>query len=376
MNINTENFFALLRYAIGTSNHVPTMSFSEIKAAYGMAREQSLVGVLYTAMEKSNVRPTDIQEHQDEFEDLLMTWMGEKVKIERRNKKLNKDTVEVMEWLDTKGFETCLLKGQGNALFYPNPSLRVSGDIDLLVRLKAHKMVDQDSRRIITFVRKNGNPKGRALYHHIHGLEWNNVEVEMHYRPSFMLSFVHNRRLQRFFLDHADEQFSHTISIDGHQVVYPTDEFNIVYQIEHIYRHLFREGIGLRQIVDYYYLLRHYADQPPKKDIDWNKLLDYLGLRSIAGAIMWILTEKLGIDSSYAVVMPDERRGHLVLNEILLSGNFGYFDKRNAHLKETQVGRNVERFIRDLRLVRYFPSEALSEPFFRLWHAWWRRKHN
>lgn len=376
MNINTENFFTLLRYAIGTSDYVPTMTFAEIQAAYGMARKQSLVGVLYAAMEKGNVRPTDIHEHQDEFEDLLMAWMGEKVKIERRNKKLNKDTVDVMQWLDGKGFECCLLKGQGNAIFYTNPTLRTSGDIDLWVRTKHHNSLEEDSQEIISFVRENGDPKGRALYHHVHGYEWNNVEVEMHYRPSFMLSFVHNHRLQHFFLVNADKQFSHAINIEGNQVAYPTDEFNIVYQIEHIYRHLFREGIGLRQIVDYFYLLKHYTQHSSKASVDWNNLFGHLGLRGIAGAIMWILTEKLGMDSSYAVVKPDNRRGRLVLNEILLSGNFGHFDKRNTRLKETQVGRNVERFIRDLRLVRYFPSEALSEPFFRLWHAWWRFKHN
>lgn len=372
----TDKFFALLRYAIGTSDTVPTMTFAEIKATYGMARKQSLVGVLYAAMEKGNVRPTDIHEHQDEFEDLLMTWMGEKVKIERRNKKLNKDTVEVMQWLDGKDFECCLLKGQGNALFYPNPTLRTSGDIDLWVRTKHHNSLEEDSQEIIFFVRENGDPKGRALYHHVHGYEWNNVEVEMHYRPSFMLSFVHNHRLQHFFLVNADKQFSHAINIEGNQVAYPTDEFNVVYQIEHIYRHLFREGIGLRQIVDYFYLLKHYTQHSSKASVDWNNLFEHLGLRGIAGAIMWILTEKLGMDSSYAVVKPYELRGRLVLNEILLSGNFGHFDKRNTRLKETQVGRNVERLIRDLRLVRYFPSEALSEPFFRLWHAWWRWRYN
>lgn len=376
MNINTENFFALLRYAIGTSDTVPTMTLAEIQAAYGMARKQSLVGMLYAAMEKGNVRPTDIDEHQNEFEDLLMMWMGDKVKIERRNKKLDKDTVEVIRWLDSQSFEACLMKGQGNALFYPNPSSRTPGDIDLWVRTKRHSDLEQDSREIISFVRKNGDPKGRALYHHVHGFEWNKVEVEMHYRPSFMLSFVHNYRLQHFFLDHADKQFSHAITLDGQQVAYPTDKFNIVYEIEHIYRHLFREGIGLRQIVDYFYLLKHYASVPKDKSVDFDKLLGYLGLRGIASAIMWILTEKIGMDKNWAIIKPNAKRGQFVLNEILLSGNFGHFDKRNTRLKETQVGRNVERFIRDLRLVRYFPSEALSEPFFRLWHAWWRFRHN
>ena len=35
----------------------------------------------------------------------------------------------------------------------------------------------------------------------------------------------------------------------------PTVEFNIIFQLTHIYSHLMNEGIGLRQLVDYYYVL-------------------------------------------------------------------------------------------------------------------------
>ena len=35
----------------------------------------------------------------------------------------------------------------------------------------------------------------------------------------------------------------------------PTVEFNIIFQLTHIYSHLMNEGIGLRQLLDYYYVL-------------------------------------------------------------------------------------------------------------------------
>ena len=35
----------------------------------------------------------------------------------------------------------------------------------------------------------------------------------------------------------------------------PTVEFNIIFQLTHIYSHLMNERIGLRQLVDYYYVL-------------------------------------------------------------------------------------------------------------------------
>ena len=38
-------------------------------------------------------------------------------------------------------------------------------------------------------------------------------------------------------------------------VAIPTLSFNIVYQLYHLYHHYFYEDVGLRQIVDYYYVI-------------------------------------------------------------------------------------------------------------------------
>lgn len=372
----TDKFFSLLRFAIGTSHSLPSMTYAEIKGIYDIAKKQSLLGIIFIALDKSGLKPTDIDKHQNEFEDLLMEWMGDKVKITRRNEKLNNDVAEVTDWFNKQGYETCLLKGQGNALLYPNPLLRTCGDIDLWVKPKVSKGLDNDINNIILFVRKNASSKCRAIYHHVDGLEWNGTEVEVHYRPHFMQNFVNNARLQRCFLDNADEQFAHFVNIGDKKVAVPTPSFNIVFQISHIYQHLFKEGIGLRQVLDYYYVLKSYAEIVDKDNIDWDKTLTYLGLKNITAAIVWILINKFSMNTDWTIVPPDGKRGRFVLNEILQSGNFGKYDERNARFGHSKIGKNVQRLSRDLRLVRYFPSEALSEPIFRLWHAHWRYKHN
>lgn len=372
----TDKFFSLLRFAIGTNHSLPTMTYAEMKGIYDIAKKQSLLGVIFIALDKSGLKPTDIDKHQDEFEDLLMEWMGDKVKIARRNEKLNNDVAEVTDWFDKQGYETCLLKGQGNALLYPTPELRTCGDIDLWVRQKVSKGLDNDITNIISFVRKNASSKCRAIYHHVDGLEWNGTEVEVHYRPHFMQDFVNNARLQRYFLDHADEQFAYLVKIGGKEVAVPTLSFNIVFQISHIYQHLFKEGIGLRQVLDYYYVLKSNAELGDKENIDWKETLTYLGLKDITAAIEWILINKFGMNAEWAVVYPDKMRGRFVLNEILQGGNFGKYDERNTRFGHSKIGKNVQRLNRDFRLVRYFPSEALSEPIFRLWHAHWRYKRN
>lgn len=51
--------------------------------------------------------------------------------LEKANIRLNDAAIQVSEWFRKKGFRTCILKGQGNALMYPNPYSRTPDDIDI-----------------------------------------------------------------------------------------------------------------------------------------------------------------------------------------------------------------------------------------------------
>ena len=102
--------------------------------------------------------------------------------------------------------------------------------------------------------------------------------------------------------------------------------------------------------------------------------LKELGLWKFAGGIMYIMQEVFGLPASRLIVPPNEKYGRFVLNEVLEAGNFGKHDARNR-FGRSKLGHNLQRVYRDMRLVRYFPAEALSEPFFRVWHFFWRLKH-
>ena len=104
------------------------------------------------------------------------------------------------------------------------------------------------------------------------------------------------------------------------------------------------------------------------------KELKELGLWKFAGAIMYIMQEVFGMPASWLIVPPNEKYGKFVLNEVLEAGNFGKHDERNRFGK-SKLGHNLQRVYRDIRLVRYYPAEALSEPFFRVWHFFWRVKN-
>ena len=408
-------FFDFLRFCIGSAKEIPdSLKEADWKELYAIAQKQCLVGVLFDGIKKLPA------EHVGMKKELLLQWMAESQMLEKANVRLNDAAIQVSEWFRKKGFRTCILKGQGNALMYPNPCSRTPGDIDI--------WVEGGDKRVISFVRSI-SPHEKVCYHHIEFPSYKGVEVEVHYRPSFLLCFWHNRKLQKYYERVKEEQFSHRVMLgEQGKIAIPTVEFNLIFQLTHIYAHLMNEGIGLRQLLDYYFVvcdfykvyqnfsnpsvslskgsstfspspsssgsedvtalrcsepLRYKVGGPSKVSPDcagWDRLgvvqekFKELGLWKFAGAIMYIMQEVFGMPASWLIVPPNEKYGKFVLNEVLEAGNFGKHDERNRFGK-SKLGHNLQRVYRDMRLMRYFPAEALSEPIFRVWHFLWRKMH-
>ena len=422
-------YFGFLRFCIDSAKEIPgSLEEADWKELYAIAKKQCLVGVLFDGIKKLPA------EHVGMKKELLLQWVAESQLLEKANVRLNDAAIQVSEWFRKKGFRTCILKGQGNALMYPNPYSRTPGDIDI--------WVEGGDKRVISFVRSI-SPHEKACYHHIEFPSYKGVEVEVHYRPSFLLCFWYNRKLQKYYERVKEQQFSHRVMLGKQgKIVIPTAEFNLIFQLTHIYAHLMNEGIGLRQLLDYYYVLCdfykvyqnssnqpvNFSNQPvsfsnhpvplskegstfspspsssgsgdvtalrcsePLRFKDggpskvspgcagWDRLgmvqkeLKELGLWKFAGAIMYIMQEVFGMPASRLIVPPNEKYGKFVLNEVLEAGNFGKHDERNC-FGRSKLGHNLQRVYRDMRLVRYFPAEAMSEPFFRVWHFFWRLKH-
>ena len=357
--IQHQIFFDFLRFCIGSESEPPlSLKEEDWNELYAIAQKQCLLGVLFDGIERL---PAD----SGISKELLYKWMGQCRMLEKANAQLNDAAVNVAEWFRKKGFRTCLLKGQGNALLYPNGAHRTPGDIDI--------WVEGGDKKVISFVRTI-LPNGKACYHHIDFPSYNGVEVEVHYRPSFLICFWHNRRLQKYYERVKNEQFSHKVMLEGYgELAVPTAEFNIIFQLTHIFAHLMNEGIGLRQLLDYYFVLVKSEEVRVKNLAALQKELKHLGLWKFAGAVMYIMKEVFGMPESKLIVAPNEKYGKFVLNEIIEVGNFGTYDKRNR-FGHSKLGHNIQRIYRDIRLMSYFPAEALSEPIFRVWHYFWRKR--
>ena len=367
--------FAFLKYSLGgkvdMNNVVVDINWQQL---YSFASKQSLLGFCFYGIERlGKVYSEELKRNPIERE-LLMTWMGKAQQIHRENMKVNVVASELYSMLRENGFRCCILKGQGNALMYSNPYSRTPGDIDVWVNA---------SREQITEYAKKYFEIGEDIrYHHLE-TSLDGVPVELHFFPCIMNNPVYNAQLQKWFKRNEDLQCSNVVSLpDGiGEIAIPTAAFNVVYQLTHLYHHFFDEGIGMRQIIDYYYVvisdyLLVINDESLVIRDTLQRELKHLGLWKFAGAVMYVLHEALGLSEKKMIAPMDEKRGKLLLAEILNGGNFGkHFTKYGGFTHQSMGKKYFLKIWRNMHFVRYYPAEALSEPIFRTWHFFWRLKH-
>ena len=427
------------------SRVIACMNWHEL---YSFASKQALLGLCFEGIERLGKEYPEELKQNPIGRELLVTWMGKAQQIRRQNMKVNAVASKLFAMLRVDGMRCCILKGQGNALMYPNPYSRTPGDIDV--------WIDASRERIMEYAQKKFELGDDIRLQHLE-TSLDGVPVELHFFPCSMNNPIYHARLQKWFKRNADLQCSNVVGLpDGAgDIAIPTTAFNVIYQLTHLYHHFFDEGIGMRQIIDYYHVvcdfykvyqnsskitpslftikegstshpdpltlrgeggnrptrcsepLRSKDGGPSKVSPDcagWDRLsiegdnsggsatavtssastaldvlqreLKYLGLWKFAGAVMYVLKEVLGLSEDTMIVPMDEKRGRLLLAEILDGGNFGrHFSKYGGFTHQSMGKKYFLKIWRNMHFVRYYPAEALCEPLFRTWHFFWRLKY-
>ena len=464
--------FAFLKYCLGYKRNMSRMiAGMDWQELYSFASKQALLGLCFEGIERLGKEYSEELRLNPIGRELLMTWMDKAQQIRRQNMKVNAVASKLYSMLREDGLRCCILKGQGNALIYPNAYSRNPGDIDV--------WVNASRERIMEYAQKKFELGDDIRLQHLE-TSLDGVPVELHFFPCSMNNPIYHARLQKWFRRNADLQCSNVVSLpDGAgDIAIPTTAFNVVYQLTHLYHHFFDEGIGMRQIFDYYYVvcdfykvyqnsskitpslffdkasctrqfeselslhslaslfplkegstshpdpltlrgeggnrptrcsepLRSKDGGPSKVSPDcagWDRLsiegdnsagsttvvtsyastaldvaqreLKYLGLWKFAGAVMYVLKEVLGLSEDKMIVPVDEKRGRLLLAEILDGGNFGrHFSKYGGFTHQSMGKKYFLKIWRNMHFVRYYPAEALCEPLFRTWHFFWRLKY-
>ena len=362
-------FFAFLKYCLGYKGNISrVIAGMNWQQLYSFASKQALLGLCFDGIERLGKENPEELRLNPIGRELLMTWMGKAQQIRRQNRKVNLVASKFFSMLREDGLRCCVLKGQGNALMYPNPYSRTPGDIDV--------WIDASRERIMEYASKKFELGDDIRLQHLE-TSLDGVLVELHFFPCSMNNPIYHARLQKWFRRNADLQCSHIVGLpDGAgDIAIPTSAFNVVYQLCHLYHHFFDEGIGMRQIIDYYYVVSMLNVNCEM--LTWlPKDLKHLGLWKFAGAVMYVLHEALGLPEEKMIAPMDEKRGKLLLVEILNGGNFGkHFTKYGGFTHQSMGKKYFLKIWRNMHFVRYYPAEALSEPIFRTWHIFWRMKN-
>ena len=496
-------FFAFLKYCLGyKENMIRVIAGMNWHELYSFASKQALLGLCFDGIERLGKEYPEELRLNPIGRELLMTWMGKAQQIRRQNRKVNVVASKLFSMLREDGMRCCILKGQGNALMYPNPYSRTPGDIDVWIHASRERIMEYASKKF----ELGDDIRLQHLETSLDG-----VPVELHFFPCSMNNPIYHARLQKWFRRNADLQCSHIVGLpdEAGDIAIPTTAFNVVYQLTHLYHHFFDEGIGMRQIIDYFLVVNNFSkneivsskitpslftlkegstfspspsssgsgdvtapsrcseplrskDGGPSKVspncAGWDRLdegfsarmgmsgapkvspdcagwdrrdaigdmtsastdtsataarssftagssssaasitsvssasttdssastaldvvqrdLRYLGLWKFAGAVMYVLHEVLGLSEEKMIVPMDEKRGRLLLAEILNGGNFGrHFSKYGGFTHQSMGKKYFLKIWRNMHFVRYYPAEALCEPLFRTWHFFWRLKY-
>ena len=420
VKVKVDNlFFELMQVALGKRSVLSkTPSEREWQELFDMAEKQAVAGVAMAALEKLS------EQGQKPPMGLLYEWIGLSEQVRQENLRLNRCCRQLQRKLGEAGLRSSILKGQGILPYYDESlrELRQPGDIDIYVDCGMERALNvvqqvkgpQDSQARMSNQRSSVKVE-KWDYKHAHLDIWDDVSVEMHYRVEVMLNLYKNRKLQKWFKFHTEEIFSNqnlndcsaqrdaclsknlnttTDGTDADGLVTPTVEFNVFYILLHVYRHFLYEGIGMRQLMDYYFVLKNLnlletlreqatggranADLNLNDNLKSNRTtyaldaIKVFGMERFARGVMWVMQEVFALERTCMIAEPLESEGRFILNEVMVGGNFGHYDERINKRHQGKFFTVMAICKHNWHLLWHYPSEVIWPPVWFVWHKCWK----
>ncbi len=325
----------VLRLALGSIQSVQLkLSQKDWSDLHDFAVRQCIVGLLYKKV-------ADLPENQRPSKELLLRWCYEFEAVAGISKKMDDVAANLTQLFIDNGCRSVILKGQANASLYPEPLSRQSGDIDIWVEGGKSKILEILSQLNIIGNCKIGSHEV-SIPKKIFG-----CIVEVHFTAcSGNRGPISNKRLQNYLNRELNRPFEKVPVPSKGCFCIPSTCFSLIMQLAHIQRHFLTLGIGVRQFIDYFYLLKS-SSKEEREDVA--KRLKYLNLEQIAAALMWVLKEIFLIEDSYLLCKPDAKYGKVLWSDALEGGDFARYSKRTRGLVLVWWLRNKIRLIGLLR---------------------------
>lgn len=259
--------------------------------------------------------------------------------------------------LDDAGIKAVFMKGQTTGRRWPAPLHRTPGDIDFLVG-------KEDYLKTLDALESIGRVD-RTLRHEHHGMALvDGVQIEPHYKIHNYQCPWTDRRMSGL-ANYVLQNDNGKAIIGGHGVNVLPATFESVFLISHIVNHIYEEGLGLRQLVDYAMLLRHEYN-----NIDWERHGQWLKAVSMTRAwriVACLCQDYLGAERHWEFKAKEHERAGRLMKDVMAVGNFGraaYTFRHDTIWHQLQNYRWVVR--RAWKMGFICPSEALWWPISKL----------
>lgn len=345
-------FLTLVRAGLW-EREVKLSSYKEVdfNVVYKLAQEQSVVGLVAAGIEHL----TDTQIAQT----IALQFVGDTLQLEQRNNAMNTFVAELIEKLRKCNIHPLLVKGQGIAQCYERPLWRASGDIDLFLSQNDY---DKAIQIIIPFA--SNVEENRQSTKHI-GMTIDKWEVELHGTLRCQLGKRIDDVVDKLQEETFRNSFFRPWENDKTQVLLPNANEDVVFVFTHILQHLYRGGIGIRQVCDWCRLLWTYKDSLDVTLLD--RRLHDAGIMTEWKTFAAFVVEWLGMPAKAMPLYSTEKRWRNKAEKILAfmmeTGNFGH-NRDMSYLKRDNIFvRKIISFWKDsldsLRLFWIFPKDAI-----------------
>ena len=234
-------------------------------------------------------------------------------------------------------------------------------DIDILCWAKDKK----DGKRTIVeyvnfqYVASTKHIKPKVVRHHVN-FESGNIPLEVRFKSDYLNNPWYNDRFEtwvREMVGRVSESNSSALPC----------EFYVVYQLLHLYRKLFCEGIRVGHLVEYYYTLREFSVERLEGRDKRLEIIERLGMKKFAGAVMYVLQTVFAMPDEYLICKPDARHGSFVLNMIMMAGEYTRYIERTRTLKHLgRIGHHLYWLKRNRPFITQYPAEMFFELYKRI----------
>ena len=252
--------------------------------------------------------------------DIKNKMLTERSKAVFRFEQLDYETQEIVGVLEEEKIPYVLLKGAVIRKNYPQPWMRTSCDVDILVKKEDF---ERATKSVVEKLDYKAMPQGG---HDISLYSGGGTHLELHY--ALFDDFRYGKAL-----DVLDRIWEYTYRLDENTYAYAfVDEAFYFYHIAHMAKHFEEGGCGIRSFIDLYYLDHVWDHQTEKR----NALLEQGGLLKFSDG-MRTLTR------TWFCKQPYTQLTKMVETYILEGGVYGTMDNRVV-LQQTKSGSKAKYF--------------------------------